>query len=297
MRRHVGHLLSLSLFKMVPILYFAVVACSASQSALSKLGGKRGAEPFRFNVYKAGFAFLLFICAFLITERTLHAPTILYGALYGACITVSMHCGYMALSIGPMSLTSMLATFSLIIPCVYGAVFLNETITAFAWLGFVFLVGALVCLNIKEKKDTKKPSFKWAIYISLTILVNGISSVIQTMQQRDFPGLYRFTFMSAAMLVCVTSFAILCLFKGVLFIRPKSTDYMGGTSGVLNGLSNFFTLWLAGLSFATLLFPLISASTMLAALLVGKFFFKEKLTKFQIIGFVLGVTSVILLNL
>jgi multidrug transporter EmrE-like cation transporter len=72
---------------------------------------------------------------------------------------------------------------------------------------------------------------------------------------------------------------------------------MGGTAGVLNGLSNFFTLWLAGLSFATLLFPLISASTMLAALLVGKFFFKEKLTKFQIIGFVLGVTSVILLNL
>ncbi|MBR2432844.1 MAG: hypothetical protein IKB23_08005, partial [Clostridia bacterium] len=76
---------------MVPILYLAVVACSASQSALSKLGGKRGAEPFRFNFYKAGFAFLLFICAFLITERTLHAPTILYGALYGACITVSMH--------------------------------------------------------------------------------------------------------------------------------------------------------------------------------------------------------------
>ena len=191
----------------------------------------------------------------------------------------------------------MLATFSLIIPCVYGAVFLSETITVFAWFGFAFLVGALICLNIKEKKDTKKPSLQWAIYISLTIIVNGISSVIQTMQQREFPGSYRFTFMSAAMLVCVTSFAALCLFKGILFSRPTSTDYMGGTSGVLNGLSNFFTLWLAGLSFATLLFPLISASTMLAALLVGKFFFKEKLTKFQIIGFILGVTSVVLLNL
>ena len=279
------------------ILYAAVILCSASQSALSKLGGKRGTEPFRFNLFKAGAAFLIFFTAFLISERTLHAPTLLYGSIYGVCSIFAMHCGYMALSIGPMSLTSMLATFSLIIPCVFGAVFLNEEITLFSWLGFFFLLLALIFLNIKEKKDDKKPSLAWAIYISLTIISNGIASVMLTVHQRAFPGAFRFTFMSAAMLICTAIFAVMTLSKGSLLSRPTKNDVMAGSAGVLNGLSNFFTLWLAAFSFATLLFPLISASTMLAALLVGKFFFKEKLTRYQIMGFLFGVTSVILLNL
>ena len=281
---------------MALLLYAAVIFCSASQSALSKLGGKRGTDPFRFNFYKASFAFLLFFCAFLITEHTLHTPTIIYGVIYGALLSVSMHCGYVALSIGPMSLTSMLATFSLIIPCLYGAICLEEQITVFSWFGFLFLLAALIFLNIKEKKDDKKPSVAWAISITLTIMANGFASVLLTMHQNDFPGSYRFTFMSAAMILCTIAFAILGLLKKELILRPSAAEIMGGAAGVLNGLSNFFTLWLAALSFATVLFPLISASTMLAALLVGKFFFKEKLTKFQIIGFIFGVASVLLLN-
>lgn len=281
---------------MIPLLYILVVACSATQSTLSKLGGRYGANPFRFNFYKATFAFLLFIAAFCITERTLHVPSLLYGAAYGACLTVSMHCGYTALCIGPLSLTSMLATFSLIIPCVYGVAFLNEPLGITTCFGFVFLALALVCLNLKEKKDTAKPSLKWAVCITLTVIVNGISSVIQKLHQLDFPKAYRFTFMSSAMLVCALSFALICIFKNALFVKPQKPDYTGGASGVLNGLANFFTLWLAGISFSVILFPLISASTMLATLLVGKFFFKEKLTKFQIIGFLFGITSVVLLN-
>lgn len=98
------------------------------------------------------------------------------------------------------------------------------------------------------------------------------------------------------MLICTVAFAIICLTKGSLLVIPKKPDFTGGAAGVLNGLSNFFTLWLAAMSPASILFPLISTSTMLMALLVGKFIFKEKLTKFQIIGFFIGVLAVFLLN-
>ena len=282
---------------MIPILYILAVTTMSAQSALSKQGGRLKADPFRFNFYKAAFALLLFLTAFLISERTLHAPTIIYGALYGVCITVSMYCGYRALCIGPLSLTSMLATFSLIVPCIYGAVFLHEAISLLAGLGFVCLVISLVCLNIKDKKDDKKPSLEWAVCIIATILMNGISSVIQKEHQLAFPGGYRFTFMSASMLVCTLSYTVICLIKSSLIVLPTKADLFGGGSGILNGLSNFFTLWLAGMSPASILFPLISASTMLMALLVGKFIFKEKLTVYQIIGFFVGILSVFLLNM
>lgn len=282
---------------MTPILYIAIVACSASQSALSKLCGKRGSDPFRFNFYKATFALALFFAAFLITERTIHTESLIYGAVYGATLAISMHCGYTALRIGPLSLTSMLATFSLIIPCLYGAIFLKETVSTPKALGFVFLALALIFLNIKEKKDDRKPSLKWAVCITLTIVANGVGSVLQKLHQISFPGQYRFTVMCSAMLVCVIAYTFICIFNGTLTVKPKTNDLLAGTSGVLNGLSNFFTLWLAGLSAATLLFPLVSAGTMLMALLVGKFVFKEKLTTFQIFGFAFGVTSVVLLNL
>lgn len=174
---------------MIPFLYVLAVGTMSAQSALSKYGGKLNADTFRFNFYKAVFAFTLFFSAFLISERTLHTETLVYGALYGTCITLSMHCGYRALCIGPMSLTSMLATFSLIVPCIYGAVFLHESISTLAILGFVCFAAALVCLNIKEKKEDKKLSPEWAICVILTILANGISSVIQKEHQLAFPGM------------------------------------------------------------------------------------------------------------
>jgi uncharacterized membrane protein len=164
---------------MIPVLYILTVASSASQSTLSKLCGERGADPFRFNFYKAGAAFVMFLCAFLITERGIHTESLFYGIIYGACTALSMYCGYKALCIGPLSLTSMLATFSLIIPCIYGATVLNEKVSVFAAIGYVLLASALVSLNIKEKKDDKKPSLKWAICIAATILSNGVASVIQ----------------------------------------------------------------------------------------------------------------------
>ena len=282
---------------MIPVLYILTVASSASQSTLSKLCGKRGADPFRFNFYKAGAAFVMFLCAFLITERGIHTESLFYGIIYGACTALSMYCGYKALCIGPLSLTSMLATFSLIIPCIYGATVLNEKVSVFAAIGYVLLAAALVSLNIKEKKDDKKPSLKWAICIAATILSNGVASVIQKLHQSAYPGLHRFAFMSSAMLVCLLAFTVISLAKRSLLTVPKMTEGLSAASGVLNGLASFFTLWLAGLSNATLLFPLISASTMLSVLLIGRYFFKEKLSRFQIIGFILGVSSVILLNL
>ena len=68
-------------------------------------------------------------------------------------------------------------------------------------------------------------------------------------------------------------------------------------SGAANGVANFLTPVLAGLENASVLFPILSAGTILASLLCGRLFFGEK-TKpnpYAAPGF--GVLAVVLMKL
>lgn len=60
---------------------------------------------------------------------------------------------------------------------------------------------------------------------------------------------------------------------------------------------NLFVMILTGLMPVSLMYPLISAGGIIVTYIVSKFFYKESLTKAQLIGFILGIGSVVLLNM
>jgi multidrug transporter EmrE-like cation transporter len=68
-------------------------------------------------------------------------------------------------------------------------------------------------------------------------------------------------------------------------------------SGVLNGGANYLSLHLCSLVNASVLYPVLSGATGCATWLMGRLVFKEKLSILQTLGFVIGVVSVVLLNL
>jgi hypothetical protein len=100
---------------MVIAIYLCVILSSVTQSAGAKLFNRHSSDAMLFNAVKALSALLLFalMAAF---GFTLHLPTVLYGALYGVSLSLSMFAGYKALCLGPMALTSMLVSFSVINP-------------------------------------------------------------------------------------------------------------------------------------------------------------------------------------
>ena len=69
------------------------------------------------------------------------------------------------------------------------------------------------------------------------------------------------------------------LFRKISFKELKGINgkRYGVFSGLGNGIANFLTLVLAGMENASVLFPIVSAGTLLAALLCVRFLFKEKL--------------------
>ncbi len=282
---------------MIALLYAAVVLCSISQSTLNKFN--KGGDAIRFNFFKGLSGFVVFFAIYLFSGEGFHMPTLLLGALHGCLLAIANQAGYKALHSGPMALTSMLANFSLIIPFLFGVIRLGERPSILAYIGFGLLALALVCLNLRSGANDKRPSLKWGIFVLITMLANGFCSVSMTWHQSLYPEQYELGFTAWTVAVCFGIFAVLALLGGKLkkeYHKPRCDLYAGG-AGIVNTLASFLTVLLAAMSPATILYPLISATTMLAALVVGRFVFREKLSRYQLIGFAIGVCSVVLLNL
>jgi uncharacterized membrane protein len=101
-----------------------------------------------------------------------------------------------------------------------------------------------------------------------------------------------------AMLLCSVIFISVTLAR-TSFSEIKTTKgkLFGVLSGLSNGMANFMTLTLAGFENASILFPIISAGTILAALLCGRIVFKEKLKVNHYVALAIGIVSIVLLKL
>ena len=284
-------------------IYIAIVLASVIQSASTKAFNKTGGSPLICNSLKTLSAFLLFL---IISSPnfTFHAPTVLYGLAYGLSLCLSMYAGYRALCLGPMALTSMLVSFSLIVPLCWGILVRDEPIGVWKCVGLILLFVALLLVNahnLKIGRQTEKNQSGqglWFLFVALTFACNGVCSILQKEHQTAYPSMYNREFMLFAMLLCSLIFTTVTLIRvPVSTYKTVARKELGVLSGITNSLANFLTLILAGMENASVLFPIISAGTILAALLCGRFVFKEKLRENQYAALLLGVTAIVFLKL
>jgi drug/metabolite transporter (DMT)-like permease len=236
---------------------------------------------------------LLFLVLGLVSGFSWHFYTMLFGAIYGISLCISMHTGFKALSIGPMALTSVIASFSLIIPFVFGIAFWNESLTGLKFIGIIFLLISILLINIKKENGF---SAKWLFYALITLLSNGICSVIQKMHQVKFPSLYKTEFMFWALL-CVSIVLLITHNAKRNKKTPLKFSLLGTFSGVANCLANYIVLYLSSTENASVLFPIVAIANIIAVWIIGIFFFKERLRLLQTVGLFIGVISIVLLKI
>ena len=281
---------------MINFLFALISAMSnVSQSTLTKLGASKikTSGDLTFNAIKVSGAFILFLVLNIVNLSS-HIPTFIFGLVYGILLFVSTMCGYLALKSGPMALTSLIVSYSLVIPCVYGVVFLGEMVSLKRISGFAVLVISLFLL--RKKSDGKSFDKMWFLFVILTFCSNGLASVCQKMHQTEFPGLFCSEFTVVSFGVCTALF--LCL----KIVRKEKTDTHGVgfwyafPAGMLMGLNNFLTLTLASKLDSAVLFPMLTIFSMIFNVSVSKLFFKDNFSKAQMLGIVFGVCSVLLIK-
>ena len=272
-------------------LFLANTVCYAGQSSLGKLYAAKGGHAHSFNLCKACSAAILFLIWLLCKGQGIHWATLPWAIVYGICLCVSMYTGFQALSCGPMALTSILAAMSLIVPFLWGTLFWKEQMTIWSMAGLLCLLTSIWLINLRKGG---KISGKWLLYCIITMVTNGFCSVIQKYHQFSYPGQFQVDFMLISM-AAVTGLLLLCF----PFQKNKivQVSWIGGISGILNGLANFAVLMLSVSQAATTLFPIVSACNIMAAWLCGLLFFRDKIRKIQIIGLFIGIIGIILMQL
>ncbi len=278
---------------MTILLYILNVFCSSGQSVLSKHYASKGGSSSSYNINKSVAGIFTLLILGIFSGLSFHFPSILYGALYGIFLFTSMHTGFTALSIGPMALTSILASFSLIIPFIFGITVWGESLSLIGFIGMLFLTSSIFLLNFKKEGGF---SFRWAFYAFATLAANGICSLIQKYHQLYFPQQYRTEFMLSAFITVFVIFSAITLTKAESRAKFK-LSVSGLLSGFMNCAADYIVLYLAATEKASVLFPMVSVCKVLSIWLLGRIMFKEKLKLTQSFGLLAGILAIVLLNL
>lgn len=280
------------------LLTLVTVGVSVQQISKKAFTQKVPGGAYSFCAGSALLALVVFLITsegkFVYSHETL-GYALAFAASYSICTVTSM----LAVKTGPLSLTSLMVSYSLIIPAFYGLIMLDEPVKPTLIIGIILLLISLLFINIEKKGEPKKITLKWIIYVFLAFVCNGGCSTIQKVQQLSSGGLYKSELMIIALIVTTIVLLIFAIFNEKEDTLPnlKAGLVLYAICGIANGVVNYLVLLLSNRLPASVMFPVISAGGIILSAIVAITVYKEKLSKYQWIGMILGTISIISLNM
>ena len=282
---------------MIALYLIIIITCVSGQNITKKMYTKKanGNGAYLFSACTAFFSMLFFI----VTSKEFRwdSRIIPYSIAFALSFAVSNLFGVLAIGAGPLSLSSLMISYSLMIPTFYGIFFLKEPISIFFLTGLCLLVISLFLVN---KKNDKSPiTFKWMLFVFLSFAGNGLCSTFQKMQQAKFDGAYKNEFMILALAIVTVALFAVSLITGKNDLKKNLLQacLIASGCGIMNGLTNMLVMILSGLMAVSVMFPLISAGGIIVTFIISKFVYKENLTRMQFMGFLVGILSIVFLNI
>lgn len=232
--------------------------------------------------------------------------TVVFGVVFGAVTAFQGIANIAALQVGPMSYTSVIISFSTLISALSGVMFFNERLGWAQIVGIVLMLTSFV-LAAKNGDDEKKANFKWLFLCLITFAATGGIGVMQKVHQSSE---YRDE-LNAFLIIAFISSSILCtIFAAILKRREgRSSDAKSNVSkklfvlllgvmivsGACVAVNNKFNLYLSGVMDSAVFFPIVNGGGLVLTTLAAVLLFRERLSKKQWIGVVLGIASVVFL--
>lgn len=163
------------------------------------------------------------------------------------------------------------------------------------------LAVSLFLINYQKEQTPQTVSWRWILYVLLAFFGNGLCSVIQKAEQTDLGEGGQNLFMIFALTFCTVSLLISSSFfkkeRGNALNAVRGGWWLAGLCGILNGLVNYWVLYLNPRIPSSILFPLVSGGSMILILLWSFLVKKERFSARQTVGFVIGIASIVILNI
>lgn len=241
-----------------------------------------------FNALNGLFTAIIFfgLSGFRVTFSPFSAAL---AAAMSLCAALYSILGFRVLRSGNMAVYSVfLMSGGMLLPYVFGILFLDEPLTAPRLVGLLMILGAVILSNGPSRGIHRKQ----LLLCCGIFLLNGAVSIISKVHQVGtrfgpvdstafvmYSALGRWLFSSIALAFCRKGMPIRRFSSGKTLWIIAGAALIGGTS---------YMLQLIGASAlpASVLYPLVTGGSIIFSALSGMVFFQEKPTKYQLISII-----------
>lgn len=216
--------------------------------------------------------------------------TVILGLVFGAVTNLSAYYKMRSLAEGPMHITLLVTTSSMIVPTMSG-VFFGESFSIWK-LVIVFILIFFIYLSF-DKSGDKRINKKWVIFCIIAFIFQAAVGVLQKVHQSsEYKGEIGVFLLIA--FICSLVFSLVrrkTPYRALGFTKKQVIFAL--VCGICTFTMNYINLKLSGLLPSQLFFPLINGSAIILSSLSSVFIFKESLSKKQVVGLVGGILSLI----
>ncbi len=284
--------------------YLLVIMSAAAVSLdfvfTQKYQKQEGADiraSFLFNALNGLFAGVIF---FAISGWKLpFAPvSAIYALGISLCAMAYMTIGFRILKFGNVAVYSLfLMSGSMLLPYLFGVIFLEERLSVFRVLGALLILAGVVLMN----RSDRPISAKQILLCTAVFLINGVVSIlskchqITTAYETVNPSVFViYTGLGKGILSCaILPFLKPQAGKKAVFSR-KISLLLVACSALAGGGSYMLQLTGAKNLPATVLYPMITGGSIIFSALAGRMAFGEKLSRWQIASIALCFAGTLL---
>ena len=241
-----------------------------------------------FNVLSYVVCIALF--GILLIGNSLSLYTVILAIVFGVVTALSNLYKMYALAKGPMNITLLVTTSSMIIPTLSG-IFFGETFSLMKLL----MVGVLIVfiyISLGEGSG-EKINKKWILYCALAFVFQGTVGVLQKVHQTSVHSGEISGFLFVAFIFSLIYNRVRITGGTKNLNLSKKNKLLALVCGLCVFCMNFLNLKLSGLLPSQLFFPIVNGTSIVLSSLVSVIVFKEIPTKKQVVGLVGGILSLI----
>ena len=306
-------------YLLIPLLCLLAATKITLQSHFSKSGGNDLFSKFLYNGIMFAAISLLFLPFLFLNGMS--GPTALYGTLMGALSVLYQACYIVAFSKGSVTLTVIVNNFAMLLPTLFSVVAFSEPFGVAKGIGTALALASF-CLTVSRDKRAdvgkQKNHRLWAFLMLFVFFTNGLCSITQKIYAMHHPESFDpfgYVFIGYLVASLLTGLLLLCVrarkkngrarAEGTVAEpavqappRPHVSRALvlsavgaGAALGVFQCLYTYSAKVLDG----SVLYPAFNCATSVLLCLIGFFLVRERLSRLQYVGVILGLSAILLL--
>lgn len=245
------------------------------------------------NFFFTAFSSLVWLAVLapMADYRAIVKAELLFGVLYGAVQAMFLFFKMKAMSTGPVSVTSVVCNCSMVLTTIFGIIIFNEHVNIVQILGSALILFS-VFLCVDPKSDMEM-TLKWKIYcVFFFAFAAAVGVIFKLFSAEEGSGS---NMMSIAAITMVLTLMLLSFIIEKKPILTRKQAVFAVFCGILSCIYNRINVFLSGALPSVVFFPIFNGSIVLFSSLSGAFIFKEKLSKKQYSGILVGIFAIIVL--